>query len=322
MKNNKFNLTAALLAMILTTTAVFAHSPDAARKNNFGDAAPPVPGAEFRDIRVDHNVIEGGQKGMRIHVALTVTGMKGIDGYLGCYFTLRDRKAYLMDKDSSFDGKDGRVAALRAIKPGYDPAVYDDLDIFMPYDQLDLGAGNYKISMDVDLNDENEDTIKHLTWYDFDFPPSKAAVVNVPPSRTPPPTKPSSEASVKFERIWVDHDVTEDGKYGMRIHLKFTIFGLKGVDTYVSYRIYKEDGTKLFTNSENFRSKDGQVTAFKALKPGFEPTVYNDLQVFMPYSEFNLGSGSYDLKIDADLVYENEDVIDHLAFYEFNYSKK
>jgi len=58
------------------------------------------------------------------------------------------------------------------------------------------------------------------------------------------------------------------------------------------------------------------------LKPGFDTAVYKDLQFFMPYNEFKLSRGKYNLKMDADLNYRNGDLIQHLNFYEFEYEEK
>jgi hypothetical protein len=41
----------------------------------------------------------------------------------------------------------------------------------------------------------------------------------------------------------------------------------------------------------------------------------------MPYSELNLTKGKYNLKMDIDLADENETLVEHLGFYEFEYEK-
>ncbi len=41
----------------------------------------------------------------------------------------------------------------------------------------------------------------------------------------------------------------------------------------------------------------------------------------MPYSELNLTKGKYNLKMDIDLADDNEVLIKHLGFHEFEYEK-
>ncbi|HVE58218.1 MAG TPA: zinc ribbon domain-containing protein [Pyrinomonadaceae bacterium] len=152
--------------------------------------------------------------------------------------------------------------------------------------------------------------------------PSPSASKSASPS--PKPTtalKSSVDGKAKFDKIWVDYNVTEDGEKGMRIHLKFEVTGMEGVDSYVMVYFQKEDGTNLTTGSSVYGSKDGRVVAKRALKPGYDVTVYKDLDVFMPYTELNLTSGKYDLKMDADLTDDDEGLIQHLGYHEFQYEK-
>ena len=70
-------------------------------------------------------------------------------------------------------------------------------------------------------------------------------------------------------------------------------------------------------NNKTYRSQSGQVTLYKSLKPGYDESIYNDMQVFMPYDEFHLGKGRFDLKLDADVIYKNGDLVKHLKYHEF-----
>jgi hypothetical protein len=132
----------------------------------------------------------------------------------------------------------------------------------------------------------------------------------------------SDAAKTEFDRIWVDYNVTEKGRLGMRIHLDCSVKNMKDVSSYLALYFQKKDGTKLFTNTQDFRSKDGQVAVYKLLKPAYDVAVYEDSQFFIPYEEFNLKRGKYDLQIDVDLIYENGDMAEHMTLYDFEYEKK
>lgn len=132
----------------------------------------------------------------------------------------------------------------------------------------------------------------------------------------------SDKASTKFEKIWVDYNVTEGGRYGMRIHVKFSVYNMKNVDSYLGIYFQKSDGTKLMTTNKKFASKEGQVAVYRTLKPGYDSTIYQDMDVFMPYDELKLGKGKYDLKMDADVIYANGNLLEHLGDHEFTYEKK
>ena len=148
-------------------------------------------------------------------------------------------------------------------------------------------------------------------------------------SPTPKPTdSPSSTTTnfdnvkVKFGKVWVDYNKTEDGDLGMWIHVKFEVTNMKDVDSNLIVYFEKSDGTTLDDGIGEYRAKNGRVAAIKALKPGFDPTVYEDLQVFMPYDKLNLTSGKYNLKMDVDLADEDEILIKHLAYNDFKYEKQ
>jgi hypothetical protein len=152
-------------------------------------------------------------------------------------------------------------------------------------------------------------------------PSSSKSASPTPKPTTDAPVKSSVTGKAKFSKIWVDYNVTEDGEKGMKVHVKFEVSGMEGVDSYLLVYFQKEDGSNLTTGSSVYGSKDGRVVAKKALKPGFDVTVYKDLEVFMPYTELNLDSGKYDLKMDADLADDDENLIQHLGYHEFQYEK-
>lgn len=92
---------------------------------------------------------------------------------------------------------------------------------------------------------------------------------------------------------------------------------MKNVECYLAVYFEKKNGDKLYGTSSEYRSKRGQAAVYKSLLPGYDEAVYADAQLFMPYSEFNLGRGRTDLKLDADVIYKNGDMLKHLKYYEF-----
>lgn len=144
------------------TSAV--HEPD----SDDGSANSSEPNGEFYRTWIDYNVTENNQKGMRIHTKFTANNMKGVDSYLAIYFETRDG-VRLKDKNKKLYSTDGSVAVYRALKPGYDVATFDDLDVFIPYDELDLKPGDYKLRMDIDLIYKPGGLIQHLSFYNFDY---------------------------------------------------------------------------------------------------------------------------------------------------------
>lgn len=266
------------------------------------------PYATFDSIWVDYDIKEDDVLGMRIHLKFTAYGMKNMDGYLAIYYTYNDDiSGVLKDKNQKFVSSVGDVAVYRSIKPAYDPAIYDDLSVFMPYNELDLEPGIYDLTMDVKLIYKAGGEIAQLTYYDFEYtkPGSPADVESM------------TKVDVVFDEMWIDYDVTEDGKKGMRIHLKFSAKNMKGIDAFAAIYFEKKNGEKIEGLNSAYRSKNGQLAVYKSIKPAYDDAVYKDLQLFMPYSEINISMGKHDLKMDADIILANGDMVKHLEEREF-----
>jgi hypothetical protein len=162
--------------------------------------------------------------------------------------------------------------------------------------------------------------------------PSASPSASVSPSATKstsPTPRPSDSPKVsvnpdvkaKFKKVWVDYNVNEEGALGMKIHVKFEVNGLEAQDSYVVVYFQKADGTALPEGLGEYRSKDGRVAVLKGLKPCCPLTVYEDLEIFMPYDELNLTKGKYNLKMDVDVADGEENLLQHLTFHEFKYEK-
>ena len=65
--------------------------------------------------------------------------------------------------------------------------------------------------------------------------------------------------TANFERIWEEHNVTENGSKGIRIHTEFTVDGVKGVPCTVIAYFYSPKDTKLKDLNGSYRTKGGQV---------------------------------------------------------------
>lgn len=284
-----------VLFLVITAKPVMAHNP-------------ADPRASFDSIWVDYGVKEEGELGMKIHLRFSAYNMKEMDAYVAIYFEYNDDLAgFLKDKNKKFQSSEGDVAVYKSIKPAYDPAVYKDLQLFMPYSELDLEPGIYDLTMDAKLIYKQGGIIDRLTHYDFEY--SKPG--------SPADVESGAQASASLSKLWIDYNVTEAGKKGMMIHINFTATNLKEVDCYMAIYFEKKNGDKIDGMSSTYRSKAGQLAVYKTIKPLYPEAVFTDLKLFMPYSEISLGKGTHELKLNASLILKNGDMIKHLKSLEF-----
>lgn len=284
-----------------------------------GVSKTTAPYATFDKLWIDYDVYENNVKGMKIHVKFTCYEMLNMDAYMAIYFEYDDEVGgYLKDKNSKYNSSAGEVAVYKSIKPLYNPAVYDDLSVFMPYDELDLDAGEWDLGMDVKLIYSSGGVISKLTTHYFQYT-DKSKNSNTTTSGGAP--APSTKITATYKDMWVDYDVYDNNQKGMRVHAKFSVSNMKNVEGYLALYFETKEGVKLKSEMTGYKSASGQLAAYKSMTPGYDPADYNDFQVFIPYSAFNLTPGRHDLKMDADIIHKDGTMIQHLKYYDFWMSK-
>ena len=271
------------------------------------------PSATFQRLWIDYNITEGGVKGMRIHTDFKVYNMKGIDGYLALYFQERDGTS-LPDNNGEFNSANDTVALYREITPGFQTTVYEDYAVFMPYAELDLSPGSFKLRIDADVIYKEGGLVSHLTFYDFDYTQPRSTTT----------TTTSKNPSATFDNIWVDYNVTQSGRRGMLVHIKCNVFDMKGQSGYLGFYFQRKDGTKLYSTNRAYKSnnRQGQLALYFEITPGYDNTVYEDMTVFMPYDEITVSRGNHDLAIDIDLISKTEVLLQHIELKDFWFEKK
>jgi len=131
---------------------------------------PDDPVATYQGARVVHNVTVGGQKGMRVHATFTVKYGYDVSCRLIAYFYYDDAdNTPLKSGDAKYRTKEGNVSGSVYFKPAYDPAVYKDLQLFVPYDALNMESGDeYDLKFYLALYDnEGERFFGKSGWYKF-----------------------------------------------------------------------------------------------------------------------------------------------------------
>lgn len=111
-----------------------------------------------------------------------------------------------------------------------------------------------------------------------------------------------------FENITVEHNVYDTyNRKGMRIHVRFTIHNKMGEKCRASATYYYTNGTPLKDFNNEYSTMDGIVFVSEDFVPGFENTLYEDFQLFMPYTELHMSQGECDLMFIVSLYnYETD----------------
>ena len=116
-------------------------------------------------IRTEHNLAEYGERGMRVALDFTVSGMKGKTGKAVAYFYDADSNKPLVDNNKRYYTEDGYVSASEKFSSGS----YLNFRIFMPLKELDLdpSEGSRNLKVYVCFFDDNNKLIGTSDWLYF-----------------------------------------------------------------------------------------------------------------------------------------------------------
>ncbi len=113
--------------------------------------------AEIHSVTVEEDVDVDDKKGLGVKVTFDVSGMKGKEGAVSCYFYDASHKA-LLDLNDTYGttGTPSHVACSKNITPSYDNTSYTDLMVKIPYDELHLtGTATRDLQVDVVIWDKS-----------------------------------------------------------------------------------------------------------------------------------------------------------------------
>lgn len=172
-------MAASLLCAIFVSPTFVVNRTQAAMPHDANRAAidyskisivPDDPEATYQGARIVHNVTVGGQKGMRVHANFTVKYGYDVSCRLIAYFYYDDSdNTPLKSGNAKYRTKEGNVSASVNFKPAYDPAVYKDYQLFVPYDALNMESGDeYDLKFYLALYDnEGQRFFGKSGWYKF-----------------------------------------------------------------------------------------------------------------------------------------------------------
>jgi hypothetical protein len=128
------------------------------------------PEAIYEGARIVHNTTVEGVKGMQVHTKFRVRNGKGVACMMIAYFYYDDAdNRPLKASDPEFRDQRGNVACRVNFTPAYDPAVYEDLTLFMPYAALNMDSGKeYDLKFYLALYDQEGGRFFGKSgWYKF-----------------------------------------------------------------------------------------------------------------------------------------------------------
>lgn len=132
----------------------------------------------------------------------------------------------------------------------------------------------------------------------------------------PVATEPEPTASI--EKIWLEHNKWFMGVLkGMEVHVKFQTFNRRGVAGFCNALFYLSDGRQIMDTNFQYRSLTGQVMATQSFIPPYDNTTFNDLVIFIPYTELHL-DGHWECKVQVEVLLDGQTAKSDFAYFTYN----
>lgn len=257
--------------------------------------------SKLQDLHIDYNVTENGKLGMKIKQNFLIYNAQGRQCIMAVYFYNAEDDKPLLDKDGNYASVDNHVAGYNYFTPGYQNAQYTDLAVFMPYDQLELGAGNFRLKCYVAIFDPDQKQIVTGGYQYFTF---------------------SQGINVKEIRLTTSYD---DAGQQLKITPAFTISNAKGLKCLAVAYFYYENGEPLRDHNNSYHTVDGNVSGSQNFTPGYDVALYDNTQtgvvITMPYKELELPKGSYKLRYKVILFDDQLKQLVTSDYYYFNFTQ-
>lgn len=111
----------------------------------------------------------------------------------------------------------------------------------------------------------------------------------------------SKAATINSVTVFNDADV--EGKKGLSVHVSFNISGMKDKDARVSCYFYDRNGNALVNTNGSYGTtgSPSYVSSGEDIKPGYDNSLYSDLEIKIPYDELHL-SGTYSRSLRVDVL--------------------
>lgn len=258
--------------------------------------------SKLENLNIEYNVTENGKLGMKIKQNFTIYNAQNNKCIMAIYFYNADDGKALADNNGIQASADGKVAAFTTFTPGYENTQYDNLSLFMPYDELELGSGNFRLKCYVALFDP---TLKLITSSGYQYFTFSQGI---------------SCTEVKVQSKF--NDATQQ----IEITPIFTIEGAKGVKCHVTTYFYDEKGVPLKDINSLYSTTGGTVSSTIDFTPGYPTTLYNnnqaDFKIYLPYSELHLGKGIHKLQYKVVLFDDQWKTIVSSTLYKFTFTQK
>ena len=129
--------------------------------------AMPAANVTFKKIWLEHNVVQFGEKGLKVHIAFDIYGMQGQLCTAIAYFDC-PKGIGIKDTNGKYRTSNGNVCATTKFNPSYPNTSYSDFSVFIPNSELHLLPGKRTYYTRVFIQAPNGSFLGNSEFVSFD----------------------------------------------------------------------------------------------------------------------------------------------------------
>ena len=118
------------------------------------------------------------------------------------------------------------------------------------------------------------------------------------------------DTSAKIEKIWTEHNVYQNDRQGMKIHVKFSVNNMLNKTGQCIAYLFNKNGNVLVNYNQRM------VSFWYTFTPVHANCVYEDFVIFVPYKELPL-TDLHDMKFQVEVLDNNLKSITQSNYYDF-----
>lgn len=129
------------------------------------------------------------------------------------------------------------------------------------------------------------------------------------------------KVSGRIVDVWEDYDVVVNEQLGMMIHVKFSVKRMRNKQGSCNIWFYHDDRTPLADVNEKYCTYDDKVATWDTFIPSYKKSIFHNYRLFIPYDEFHLRPGFYNLTFRIGLFNNYRILFANSEFCDFDFTQ-
>lgn len=242
---------------------------------------------------VEHNITQDNQVGMLIHASVEAIGYLNVPLRAAVFAFWEDGTPVIANNRAPAANRttiSNQLTVQQVITPTYDDTVWDDLWLFLPYNNLPDGkTGTFPAYVEAQIGVDGGEFTAFSDQVGFSY------------------TYPTQQLIADL--LSIDHNVEINGQLGMKVHSHLNALGYQGQPLRVALFVYWADGTPISGSSapEENQTTSGYLTVQEVITPSYDNSDWSDFWFFLPYDYFPTGlQGTQDAFAEVEIGVDGE----------------